>query len=119
VTARGRGPSLFAYPAQSNFTGVQHSLTWIQEAHDQGSDVLLDAAALVPCHRLDLSLWHPDFVALSFYKMFGYPTGVGVSWRAARSSRAEAPGVRGRHCRYRKRRRRLARDGAGRSRVRG
>ena len=77
VLARGRGPSLFAYPAQSNFTGVQHSLAWIQEAHDQGWDVLLDAAAFVPCHRLDLSRWHPDFVALSFYKMFGYPTGVG------------------------------------------
>src|SRR5206468_7429506 len=26
----------------------------------------------------DLSRWHPDFVALSFYKMFGWPTGVGV-----------------------------------------
>ena len=25
----------------------------------------------------DLSRWHPDFVPLSFYKMFGYPTGVG------------------------------------------
>ena len=23
------------------------------------------------------SAWHPDFVALSFYKMFGWPTGVG------------------------------------------
>jgi molybdenum cofactor sulfurtransferase len=27
--------------------------------------------------RLDLSRWHPDFVAISFYKMFGWPTGVG------------------------------------------
>jgi selenocysteine lyase/cysteine desulfurase len=26
---------------------------------------------------LDLSRWHPDFVPLSFYKMFGYPTGIG------------------------------------------
>jgi molybdenum cofactor sulfurtransferase len=40
-------------------------------------DVLLDAAAHVPTNRLDLSRWHPDFVALSFYKMFGWPTGVG------------------------------------------
>jgi selenocysteine lyase/cysteine desulfurase len=31
----------------------------------------------VPTNRLDLSRWHPDFVPLSFYKMFGYPTGVG------------------------------------------
>jgi Aminotransferase class-V len=39
---------------------------------------VLDAAAYVPTNRLDLSIWHPDFVAISFYKMFGYPTGVGA-----------------------------------------
>ena len=69
---------LFAFPAQSNFSGVRHSLEWIQKAQDKGWDVLLDAAAFVPTAQLDLSQWHPDFVALSFYKMFGYPTGVGV-----------------------------------------
>ena len=37
----------------------------------------LDAAAYVATNRLDLSVWHPDFVALSFYKIFGWPTGVG------------------------------------------
>ena len=68
---------LFAYPAQSNFTGVQHPLEWIAEAQARGWDVLLDAAAFVPTNRLDLSRWHPDFVPVSFYKMFGYPTGVG------------------------------------------
>ena len=31
----------------------------------------------MPTNRLDLSRWHPDYVALSFYKMFGWPTGVG------------------------------------------
>ena len=36
-----------------------------------------EAAAFVPTNRLDLGRWHPDFVPLSFYKMFGYPTGVG------------------------------------------
>ncbi len=70
-------PHLFAYPAQSNFTGVQHPLEWIEEAQRRGWDVLLDAAAFVPTNHLDLSRWHPDFVPLSFYKMFGYPTGVG------------------------------------------
>ena len=69
--------SLFAYPAQSNFSGVQHDLTWIQEAKTHGWDVLLDAAAFVPTNRLDISLWQPDFVTISFYKMFGYPTGIG------------------------------------------
>jgi selenocysteine lyase/cysteine desulfurase len=72
------GHALFAYPAQSNFSGVQHPLEWIPRAQASGWDVLLDAAAFVPTNRLDLSLWHPDFVTLSFYKMFGYPTGVGA-----------------------------------------
>lgn len=70
-------PRLFAYPAQSNFSGVQHALGWIDLAQANGWDVLLDAAAFVPTNTLDLSLWHPDFVSLSFYKLFGYPTGVG------------------------------------------
>lgn len=70
-------PHLFAYPAQSNVTGVQHPLDWIALAQQQGWDVLVDCAAFVPSNRLDLSRWHPDFVPLSFYKMFGYPTGVG------------------------------------------
>lgn len=69
--------NLFAYPAQSNFSGVQHPLDWIELAHMHGWDVLLDAAAYVPTNRLDLSRWHPEFVAVSFYKMFGWPTGVG------------------------------------------
>ena len=71
------GHNLFAYPAQSNFSGVQHDLAWIERAQAQGWDVLLDAAAFVPTNRLDLGRWHPDFVTLSFYKIFGYPTGVG------------------------------------------
>jgi molybdenum cofactor sulfurtransferase len=72
------GASLFAYPAQSNFSGVKHPLEWIDVAHERGWDVLLDCAAFAPTSRLDLSRWQPDFVALSFYKMFGYPTGVGA-----------------------------------------
>jgi len=75
--ARPGQPNLFAYPAQSNVTGVQHPLYWIAHAQRQGWDVLVDCAAFVPSNRLDLSRWHPDFVSLSFYKMFGYPTGVG------------------------------------------
>jgi selenocysteine lyase/cysteine desulfurase len=70
-------PNLFAYPAQSNFSGVQHSLEWIDCAQRRGWTVLLDSAAFVPTNRLDLSCWHPDFVTLSFYKIFGYPTGIG------------------------------------------
>ena len=69
---------LFAFPAQSNFSGVQHPLEWIARAQGRGWDVLLDAAAFVPTNRLDLGRVKPDFVTLSFYKMFGYPTGLGA-----------------------------------------
>jgi molybdenum cofactor sulfurtransferase len=74
---RGGAHDLFVYPAQSNFSGVQHPLEWIELAHANGWDVLLDAAAFAPTNRLDLSRWRPDFVTLSFYKLFGYPTGIG------------------------------------------
>src|SRR5690606_9732140 len=69
--------NLFAYPAQSNFSGVQHPLEWIEKAQAKGWDVLLDAAAFAPTNRLALSRWTPDFVDLSFYQLFGYPTGIG------------------------------------------
>src|SRR5215216_601269 len=70
--------NLFAYPAQSNFSSVKHPLAWIERAHHYGWDVLLDAAAFVPTSKLDLSAVKPDFVPISFYKMFGYPTGIGA-----------------------------------------
>jgi molybdenum cofactor sulfurtransferase len=53
-------------------------LNWIGEARRRGWDVLLDAAAFVPTNRLDLRRYQPDFVSISFYKMFGYPTGTGA-----------------------------------------
>jgi molybdenum cofactor sulfurtransferase len=76
-TADRAANNLFAFPAQSNFSGVKHPLALIDAAHAHGWDVLLDAAAFVPTNRLDLRVVKPDFVAVSFYKMFGYPTGVG------------------------------------------
>jgi molybdenum cofactor sulfurtransferase len=69
--------NLFAFPAQSNFSGVKHPLDLIAAAQSAGWRVLLDAAAFVPTSRLDLQSVQPDYVSVSFYKMFGYPTGVG------------------------------------------
>jgi molybdenum cofactor sulfurtransferase len=77
-SSTARGPKLFAFPAQSNFSGVQHPLAWIARAQALGYRVLLDAAAFAPTNRLDLSHVTPDFVTLSLYKMFGYPTGIGA-----------------------------------------
>jgi molybdenum cofactor sulfurtransferase len=70
--------NLFAYPAQSNFSGVKHPLDLVARARSRGWDVLLDAAAFVSTSRLDVAAVQPDFVTVSFYKMFGYPTGVGA-----------------------------------------
>jgi selenocysteine lyase/cysteine desulfurase len=70
--------NLFAFPAQSNFSGVKHPLELVAQAQAKGWDVLLDAAAFVSTSRLDLTAVRPDFVTISFYKMFGYPTGVGT-----------------------------------------
>jgi selenocysteine lyase/cysteine desulfurase len=71
------GHKLFAYPAQSNVSGVKHSLEWILKAQDNGWHVLLDASAYIPTNALDLRKIQPEFVTMSFYKMFGYPTGLG------------------------------------------
>lgn len=70
--------NLFAFPGQSNFSSVKHPLRWVEMAHKKGWDVLLDAAAFAPTNRLDLGTVKPDFVTLSFYKIFGYPTGIGA-----------------------------------------
>lgn len=81
---------LFAYPAQSNFSGWKYPLSWSRDLcsgririsgleHISGSWlVVLDAASLVSTSPLDLTSNPAHFVALSFYKMFGYPTGLGA-----------------------------------------
>lgn len=72
-----RTNKLLAFPAQSNVSGVKHPLALIEKAKSLGWDVLLDAAAFVPTNTLDLKTVKPDFVSISFYKIFGYPTGIG------------------------------------------
>ncbi|XP_011156779.2 molybdenum cofactor sulfurase 3 [Solenopsis invicta] len=81
--------SLFVYSAQCNFSGLKYPLKWISDTHAGALSVfsnrpltrwyvLLDAASFVATNKLDLSIFKPDFVCLSFYKMFGYPTGIGA-----------------------------------------
>ncbi|XP_024391522.1 uncharacterized protein [Physcomitrium patens] len=69
--------SLFVYPAQSNITGIRHSLEWISRAHKSSWQVLLDVSTLLPTGQLDLSQHQPDFVIGSFENMVGYPSGMG------------------------------------------
>jgi selenocysteine lyase/cysteine desulfurase len=75
--ARPGAGNLLAFPAQSNFSGVQHPLDLVDEAHACGWDVLLDIAAFAPTNRFDAGRVCPDFAALSFYKIMGFPTGIG------------------------------------------
>ena len=93
--------SLFVYPAQCNFSGQKYPLEWIAGSqkgvlNHLGPDFLLktdeatgnnepsnwfclvDAASYVSTSPLDLAIWQPDFVAVSFFKMIGYPTGLGA-----------------------------------------
>jgi len=75
---KGQGPSLLAFPAQSNFSGVRHPLQLIDDARRRGWLVLLDAASFLPTSELRLDEVRPDFLTLSLYKIAGYPTGVGA-----------------------------------------
>ncbi len=76
----GSGPNLVVYPAMSNFCGRKFPLEWIDLVKSASATnfVMLDAASFVSCDRLDLSTHKADFVCISFYKMFGYPTGLGA-----------------------------------------
>ncbi|BDD64028.1 hypothetical protein MPDQ_005920 [Monascus purpureus] len=74
-------PKLFAFPAQSNMNGRRLPVRWCQQvrqsAENSGERVftLLDAASLVSTSPLDLGdvSAAPDFTAISFYKIFGFP----------------------------------------------
>jgi len=75
--------SLFAYPAEENFAGRMFPLQWAAKVASRKGElrrwrVLLDAAKFSASHPLNLTEAPADFVTLSFYKLFGYPTGVGA-----------------------------------------
>ena len=70
--------ALFGFPGQGNMNGRRLPLLWPQLLRCSRSRKiysLLDAAALVATAPLDLSDHDkaPDFIALSFYKIFGFP----------------------------------------------
>ncbi|KAG1734613.1 PLP-dependent transferase [Suillus lakei] len=70
--------SLFALTGLSNITNAKNSLSIIEFASSLGYHTLLDAAALAPSSVISLSETPVDAMVVSFYKMFGYPTGVGA-----------------------------------------
>ncbi|KZP18379.1 PLP-dependent transferase [Athelia psychrophila] len=72
-------PCLFALTGQSNISNSKNPLSMAKFASSLGYHVLLDAAALAPTSTISLSEYpEVDAMAISFYKMFGFPTGVGA-----------------------------------------
>ncbi|RKP35100.1 pyridoxal phosphate-dependent transferase, partial [Dimargaris cristalligena] len=87
---------LFAYPAQCNYSGARFPLSWSTQIKQRASTkpcrralqylpkgpwwVLLDAASYLTTSTLNLNSDENsvDMVALSFYKVFGFPTGLGA-----------------------------------------
>ncbi|KAL4517970.1 hypothetical protein Ndes2526A_g02336 [Nannochloris sp. 'desiccata'] len=96
---------LFAFPLESNFSGTRYSENLVLAVQNQTLEftassttpnstiggeidgkiktkgtwrVLLDAAKACATNPPNLSLYPADFVALSYYKIFGYPTGLGA-----------------------------------------
>ncbi|XP_052205271.1 uncharacterized protein LOC127810072 [Diospyros lotus] len=71
---------LFVFPVQSRVTGAKYSYQWMALAQQNNWHVCLDAGSLGPkdMDSLGLSLFRPDFIITSFYRVFGYdPTGFG------------------------------------------
>ncbi|XP_022137868.1 uncharacterized protein LOC111009190 [Momordica charantia] len=71
---------LFVFPVQSRVTGAKYSYQWMALAQQNNWHVLLDAGSLGPkdMDSLGLSLFKPDFIITSFYRVFGSdPTGFG------------------------------------------
>lgn len=84
--------NLFAFPSECNFTGLRfcHDLVNIIKGNSESIlegtaalnkghwMVLIDAAKGCVTQPPDLSKYPADFVVMSFYKIFGYPTGLGA-----------------------------------------
>lgn len=93
-----RGRKLFAFPGESNFSGARYSLEAVDHWQARGYRVLLDAAKSCASRPPDLGRYKPDFVVLSYYKLFGYPSGLGallMRHDAAKELEAQAYGYYG------------------------
>ncbi|XP_078437514.1 molybdenum cofactor sulfurase (LOS5) (ABA3) isoform X2 [Wolffia australiana] len=83
--------NLFAFPSECNFTGRRFHLDLVQIMKEKGGEiiggstkkqqrwlVLIDASKGCSTEPPNLSKFPADFVVFSFYKIFGYPTGLGA-----------------------------------------
>ncbi|OIV98987.1 hypothetical protein TanjilG_29390 [Lupinus angustifolius] len=84
--------NLFAFPSECNFSGLRFDLDLVNIIKENSRRisgissvcnngqwmVLIDAAKGCATMPPDLSKYPADFVTISFYKLFGYPTGLGA-----------------------------------------
>ncbi|KAG9439484.1 hypothetical protein H6P81_019649 [Aristolochia fimbriata] len=90
-TQSGTVYNLFAFPSECNFSGTKFDLNLVNVIKKYPGRVLgnspfcrgqwmvlIDAAKGCGTQPPDLTLFPADFAILSFYKMFGYPTGLGA-----------------------------------------
>ncbi|KAL6562442.1 Molybdenum cofactor sulfurase [Orobanche gracilis] len=83
--------NLFAFPSECNFSGLRFNLDLVNVVKGDSFEtpgasprhsghwmVLIDAAKGSATSPPDLSKYKADFVVVSFYKLFGYPTGIGA-----------------------------------------
>ncbi|KAJ0043290.1 hypothetical protein Pint_17724 [Pistacia integerrima] len=91
IEPAGNAYNLFAFPSECNFSGSRFTLDLVNvmkknrarilenSPSSQGHwMVLVDAAKGSVTQPPDLSKYPADFVVMSFYKIFGYPTGLGA-----------------------------------------
>ncbi|XP_010255570.1 PREDICTED: uncharacterized protein LOC104596201 [Nelumbo nucifera] len=73
ASKRKKKRGLFVFPLQSCMTGTRYPYLWMNLAQENGWHVLLDICALGPkdMDTLGLSLFRPDFLICSFFKIFG------------------------------------------------
>ncbi|KAK3131055.1 hypothetical protein QOZ80_6BG0501430 [Eleusine coracana subsp. coracana] len=85
----GNHVNLFAFPSECNFSGHKFNLSLVKfikegkfmdfRSQQQGQwMVLIDAAKGCTTEPPNLAVYPADFVVCSFYKIFGYPTGLGA-----------------------------------------
>eukprot|EP00501_MAST-03F_sp_TOSAG23-6_P002497 GSMAST32.ASY1.ANO1.2608.1 assembled CDS len=89
-----QNPNSMAFPAECNFSGTKYDLSVIHSIQNGniskrssniwGSGrwrillVSLDASKYISTNTLDLEKYSPDYLVFSFYKLFGFPTGIGA-----------------------------------------
>ncbi|KAL0730852.1 hypothetical protein Bca4012_026946 [Brassica carinata] len=71
---------IFVFPLHSRVTGSRYPYLWMSVAQENGWHVMIDACGLGPkdMDSFGLSIYSPDFMVCSFYKVFGQnPSGFG------------------------------------------